>query len=33
MPGLGTLITLGIWICFVIYLHFSPFPIEDVPPT
>ncbi|KAK2509366.1 hypothetical protein MC885_006335 [Smutsia gigantea] len=33
MPGLGTLITLGICICFLIYLRFSPFPIKDMLPT
>nr|XP_045372565.1 testis-expressed protein 35 isoform X4 [Camelus bactrianus] len=32
-PGLGTLFTLGIWICLLIYLCFNSCVTEDVLPT
>ncbi|XP_064334102.1 testis-expressed protein 35 isoform X3 [Camelus dromedarius] len=32
-PGLGTLFTLGIWICLLIYLCFNSCVMEDVLPT
>ncbi|XP_039737336.1 testis-expressed protein 35 isoform X2 [Pteropus medius] len=32
-PGLGTLITLGIWSFILMYLCFSPYVTEDVLPT